>query len=162
MKQQLKRLEAVILFLLIWIILNENARPMTILLGVLFSIVALVMSNKILGIDYGMTFYEPPYLLVKYFLTLIVWVYKSGFDMMKRIVKGDVSPTFVKYESKLKAQVSLVLLSNSITLTPGTATMERDGANLTILSADPDEAVVREGIAVMEATLEHLEDRRGL
>jgi multicomponent Na+:H+ antiporter subunit E len=63
---------------------------------------------------------------------LIYWVWlfkeilKSGWDVSKIIVhpKLPISPTLVRFKPSQKTEVGLVLHANSITLTPGTITIE--------------------------------------
>ncbi|MDI1246339.1 MAG: Na+/H+ antiporter subunit E [Rhodoferax sp.] len=53
-------------------------------------------------------------------------VLKSGWDVSKIIVhpKLPISPTLVRFRPSQKTEVGLVLHANSITLTPGTITIE--------------------------------------
>jgi len=160
MKTYYKRFEALAFFLIIWIILNENFRVDTIIVGAFMAVGTLALTNKLLGIDFAEEFYEPPYALFKYFLKLVFEIYKASFDVIRRIFKGDIHPSFVEYESKFKEELPLVLLSNSITIVPGTAVIERCGSTLTILIADTDPALALKDTAALEKTLEKLERER--
>ena len=157
MKYYYKRIEAIAFFMGIWVILNENFRERTLWVGLVISMGTLFITNKLLDIDYAEVFYEPPYALFKYFLTLLIEIYKASFDMLKRIFTGNIHPIFVEYESRFTGELPLVLLSNSITLTPGTAVAQRCGSKLTILSADPDPQSARDGAAGLEKSLEKLD-----
>jgi len=63
---------------------------------------------------------------------LVYWVWlfkeiiKSAWDVSKIIVnpKLPISPTMVRFKPSQKTEVGLVLHANSITLTPGTITIE--------------------------------------
>ena len=63
---------------------------------------------------------------------LVYWVWlgkeilKSGWDVSKIILnpKLPISPTLVRFKPSQKSDVGLVLHANSITLTPGTLTIE--------------------------------------
>ncbi|MCL1950041.1 MAG: Na+/H+ antiporter subunit E [Turicibacter sp.] len=160
MKTYYKKVESLVFFLLIWVILNENARLDTILIGAAISLLTLTLTNKLVGFDFAEEFYESPFAMVQYFVTLMKEIYKGSFDMFKRIFTKNIHPTFMEYESGFKKELPLVLLSNSVTLVPGTATYERNGSKLFILSAEPDEASVMADTLSLEKSLEKLEAKR--
>ncbi len=67
---------------------------------------------------------------VVYFYVLVVAIFKSNWDVAKIVLnpKMDISPGFIKYRARVRKPLNRVILANSITLTPGTLTveMERD------------------------------------
>ncbi len=148
MKQEgvhVKKLQTIVIFMIIWVILNENIRPFTLISGIVISIFTLQFTNRLLKMDYSEEFYVPPVAAIVYLFQIIKEIYLAGFDMVKRIFTGNVHPTFIEYESQLSDQMALVLLANSITLTPGTVTVDRYQNHMTILSANPDVEDVRAG-----------------
>ena len=50
----------------------------------------------------------------------------ANVDVVYRVITGRINPGIVKISPKLKTDLSLTLLANSITLTPGTLTVEVD------------------------------------
>lgn len=54
---------------------------------------------------------------------------KSNLDVAFRVVnpKLPINPGIVKVKTKLKSRLGRIILANSITLTPGTLTVETDG-----------------------------------
>lgn len=63
---------------------------------------------------------------VTYIYLLIIAIFKANWDVAKIVLKPklDISPGFVKYRTKVKKPFTRVILANSITLTPGTLTVE--------------------------------------
>lgn len=63
---------------------------------------------------------------ISYFFILVVAIFKANWDVARLVLapKLDISPGFVKYRSKVKKPLNRVILANSITLTPGTLTVE--------------------------------------
>lgn len=63
---------------------------------------------------------------VVYFYVLVVAVFKANWDVAKIVLKPkmDISPGFIRYRTKVKKPLNRVILANSITLTPGTLTVE--------------------------------------
>ncbi|MCW3491367.1 Na+/H+ antiporter subunit E [Dethiobacter alkaliphilus] len=63
---------------------------------------------------------------IKYFYILVVEIFKANWDVARIVLnpKLDISPGFVKYRTEVKKPLNRVILANSITLTPGTLTVE--------------------------------------
>lgn len=66
---------------------------------------------------------------VAYIFVFIIELLKSNFDVANRVVqrKIPINPGIVKVKTKLKSKLGRVILANSITLTPGTLTVETNG-----------------------------------
>ena len=160
MKTFAKNLQMVIVFTIVWIILNENMRPLTLLTGSLISILTLNLTNKLLKLDYANVFNFSPLSFIMYMIWIIIEIYYSGYDMFKRIIKGDIEPTFMEYESKFKDPVSLVILSNTITLPPGSVTIDRDENVLSIITATAETEKFHKEIERIERNLERIGRRK--
>jgi multicomponent Na+:H+ antiporter subunit E len=61
-----------------------------------------------------------------YLYHLIVSIFKSNWDVAKIVLRRDmaISPCFVRFSTKVRKPLNRVILGNSITLTPGTLTVE--------------------------------------
>ncbi len=66
---------------------------------------------------------------IAYFIVLIVEIIKATIDVAARTVNGKVEPVIMEIETELKRPVSQVILANSITLTPGTLSIDVDEEN---------------------------------
>lgn len=70
------------------------------------------------------------YYAITYFLVLIWEIIKAVIDVTGKSIKGgDYNPQIVDIETELKRPVSQTILANSITLTPGTLTVDLDSNN---------------------------------
>ncbi len=69
---------------------------------------------------------------IAYFIVLIVEIIKATIDVAARTVNGKVEPVIMEIETELKRPVSQVILANSITLTPGTLSIDVDTENCII------------------------------
>src|SRR6056297_514082 len=67
-------------------------------------------------------------------LNLIKEIYISSFSYIKRIIKKDCQPFITEVELEVKDPLIITIISNSITLTPGTITVNAEGNKLTVLS----------------------------
>jgi multicomponent Na+:H+ antiporter subunit E len=64
---------------------------------------------------------------VKYlFGPFAVGLYKANIDVAARVITGKINPGIVKLRPGLKTEEGLTFLANSITLTPGTLTVDVD------------------------------------
>ena len=68
-------------------------------------------------------------LYVPYFFYYVI---RANIDVMLRVIHPDVPirPGIVKVRTKLTGEMGRTFLANSITLTPGTLTVDIDGQNL--------------------------------
>lgn len=108
--------------LLLWS-LNE------IIVGLFLSIVVGIIARNIfcMGGDYRML--SPKrigmfiiYIIGPFFMEMV----KANFDVAYRVITGKINPGIVKIKSGLKTDFGVTLLANSITLTPGTLTVDID------------------------------------
>jgi multicomponent Na+:H+ antiporter subunit E len=82
-------------------------------------------------------------------LVLFVEMAKANYDVAKRVVTGEIRPGIVRIKPGLKQDLSVALLANSITLTPGTLTVDVDPESNDLfihwinvpLDADPTEKI---------------------
>ena len=51
---------------------------------------------------------------------------KANFDVVYRVITGRINPGIVRISPKLKTDLGLMMLANSITLTPGTLSVDVD------------------------------------
>ena len=63
---------------------------------------------------------------IVFFVRLVVEIIKAVIDTASCCLKGNVDPVVLEIRPDLKRPVSLAILSNTITLTPGTITIDMD------------------------------------
>ena len=66
---------------------------------------------------------------IAYFIILIFEIIKATVDVATRTVNGDIEPIIVEIPTILKRPISQTILANSITLTPGTLSIDLDSKN---------------------------------
>jgi len=69
---------------------------------------------------------------IAYFFVLMIEIINATFDVAIRTLNGNVEPVIVEIETELKRPISQVILVNSITLTPGTLSIDVDTENCII------------------------------
>lgn len=159
-----KARDTVVLFatvLLFWIMLMDTLAADSLLAGVLASLViALLFRN---GLSFFTEFRATPRSFVAgvffygYFLKELV---KSNLRLAAIVLSPDlpIRPGIVKVRTRLKSRMGRLMLANSITLTPGTLTVELDGEWLYIhwvqVEATDIDAATAEIVAGFERYLE--------
>ncbi|MDX9800045.1 MAG: Na+/H+ antiporter subunit E [Spirochaetia bacterium] len=72
------------------------------------------------------------HLLIFYLLFLLFKMYASSFAVLYNVIRGNINPRVVHFRTKLKSDIARVILTNSITLTPGTITLNLDDDHLIV------------------------------
>ncbi len=65
-------------------------------------------------------------IMLVYTIPLFIEMVKANFDVAYRVITGDIKPGIVKITPDLKTDLGVTFLANSITLTPGTLTVDVD------------------------------------
>lgn len=136
----------VALLTIVWIVYNESADLATIGLGVVLAFIALILTDTfVMKEDYRQAYQINLVSVLKYIPFIFLQIYISGFDAIYRVFIGKVNVGVVEIKTKLPTEFQRSLLSNAITLTPGTVTLDQDDEDMTIIwldcaTPDPDEA----------------------
>ena len=69
---------------------------------------------------------------IAYFVRLFIEIFKANIGVLKVIVTGKTDPYIRTIQTPLKTKLARLLLANSITLTPGTVTVQLEGDKLTV------------------------------
>lgn len=115
------------LLLAFWVLLNGRITAEIMILGVLICGVIYGWCCKVLGMDWRRELRYARRIpgAVKYLLILLVEVVRAALDVMLLTLSPkakEVKPRLVYFKSPVKTDTGKVILSNSITLTPGTIT----------------------------------------
>ncbi len=125
-------------FVSIWFIFNEGALGLNLIIGIVSSILALAIIYKVIEFDYVKEYRIPIFKFIKYIALLLVNVYVSGFHTAYLILTNKAKPGFVtdKLDTYIRSEFLQEIVANSITLTPGTITVDNNDGELTVLCID--------------------------
>jgi len=118
-----------------WILFTGTLALFSLFLGVIFSfcIALLTYSIFIEEKEAARRFLLPHvYLIPIYLAVLLFKIYIASFKMVINLIKGNINPRIVHFRTKLKSDLAKVILANSITLTPGTVTLDLDEDHLVV------------------------------
>lgn len=113
----------------LWLALTWSLAPYNILLGVVVSaLVSLLTGDMFVRRPY--VFKQPSrYLYFARYLPIFLWeCFKANCDVAYRVSHPamPIHPGIVKVKTRLKSETGLTFLANSITLTPGTLSVDID------------------------------------
>ena len=152
----MKKFELFFLLLVVWVLLVWPFDPQTgavslqdILMGILVALLATFLMKEVIPAD--VEFRIGPvrlFWLLCYAVVLAVYIVKANVDVAWRVMHPDmpIRPGIVKVKTNLKTPAAITMLANSITLTPGTLTINAlaDGTLyvhwIFVKTEDPDEA----------------------
>lgn len=129
--EQLKKINRILItfffLMLLWQLFTFSLDPFSLLLGGIFSfVIALVTSD--LFIEKKERIHEgnlPRFEFFLFYIFVLLWeIYVSSFSVVYKIITMKINPGIVKIRTRLKSKFAQALLANSITLTPGTVTID--------------------------------------
>ncbi|AMM54788.1 Na+/H+ antiporter subunit E [Pyrococcus kukulkanii] len=125
-----KYLYTFIVLFVIWLFLTASLDPQELLIGAIFSAIVALLTYDIFTTR-GLANLHPK--RVAYFIAYIpyfLWaMILANLDVAYRVLhpKRPINPGIVECRTELKNNVGRLALANSITLTPGTITLDVDG-----------------------------------
>ena len=126
---------AVIALFLLWIVLTSTIFWQELLAGLVFSIIIASLSYSMFD-EKGMKNLSPRRIIYALgYAPFFLWeVVKANFDVAYRVIHPDmpIRPGIVEIKTDMKTDIGKLGLANSITLTPGTLTMDIDGDRMFI------------------------------
>lgn len=123
------------ILLVFWMLFTFNFSYLNLIAGIIVCFVVTRLSYGILYNEKGFIFKALRIkIIIKYFLNLLLEIYKSSFSYMIRIIKKDCEPCIVEVELSVTDPLAIAIISNSITLTPGTLTVDVNDNKLTVLA----------------------------
>ena len=109
------------------------------MLGALVSVILTIILAKL--VNYTIDYRFPVKLLVFIFAYLPIFIWQlilANIDVARRVLspKIPLNPGFVKIKTDLKGDFAKLTLANSITLTPGTLSVDVDGEYIYVHTID--------------------------
>jgi multicomponent Na+:H+ antiporter subunit E len=144
----LRRISLAIALFVFWLLLSGHYTPFLVAAGFGSSLAVVWFSTRLMSVvdPEG----HPVHLTVgaiTYWPWLLWEITKSAWDVTRRILhpKLPISPVLVRLEASQETEAGRVTYGNSITLTPGTITLELEGDKLLV------HALTREGAESLKA-----------
>ena len=118
-----------------WILFTGTFAPYSLLLGLFFSTVIALATYSFFIEEYEASrrsLLPRLYLLIAYMFVMLVKIYAASFKVAWRVLTGRINPRIVHFRTRLSSDLARAILANSITLTPGTVTLDLDEDHLVV------------------------------
>lgn len=129
-----------------WWVLSGYTKPLILTLGGISIVTVLIMCARMRILDRETAPYMTVPQTLAYFVWLFVEIVKANVAVVKAVLSPDleVSPTMTKIPVKGMTDLSRTMFANSITLTPGTVSVEMADDHILVHAllsemSDPDD-----------------------
>ena len=118
----------------LWLGLSGIYTPLVLTLAVISIFISVLLAARLETVDRE----GSPYVRLVGFLLYFPWlakeIVKANISVIRACVKADldIAPALVKVKTVCKSDLAKVTFANSITLTPGTVTVEIEGDKLLV------------------------------
>ena len=123
----MRRLIYFVLAFIIWLLLTWSLQAQTIIAGLAASVIVSLLFHEILPKEHNV-FISPVriFWFLVYIPVFFYYVIVANIDVAYRVLhpKMPINPGIVKIKTNLKTDSGITALANSITLTPGTLTID--------------------------------------
>ncbi len=119
----------------VWLLFTASFGTFSLVAGAIGSllIAALTYDVFIAKHQASLRFFLPnPLHLLIYFFVMFFFIYQSSVVMLAAVITGRVNPRIVHFRTRVRSDVARMVLANSITLTPGTITLDLNDDHLTV------------------------------
>jgi len=132
---------------LVWLLLSGIFEPLILAFGLVSCLGVVAIALRMEVIDHEGHPIHLGWKAFAYWPWLALEIVKANLDVARRIADPalPISPTLVKLKTSQKSELGQVIYANSITLTPGTVSIDVEGDEITVhaLSADGAAALER-------------------
>tara|TARA_B110000467_G_C17936392_1_gene272522 strand:+ start:49 stop:555 length:507 start_codon:yes stop_codon:yes gene_type:complete len=110
-----------------WLLMSGIFEPLILILGVLSCALVVAIAVRMDVIDHEAVPVHLTFKVLMYWPWLLWEIIKANIDVTKRVLGfADISPTMVRIKATQKTDLGIVIFANSITLTPGTISIDVD------------------------------------
>jgi len=153
------RLLGFMLAMVIWLLLTWRLDAASVVVGVLASGAAAVLFGELLTVYPWKALKPSRYFWFLCYVPVFLWeMVKANLDVAYRVMHPmlPINPGLVKIKTKLKSDISKTVLANSITLTPGTMTVDIKGDELYVHWIDVRETDVEKATEAIAGRFEKI------
>lgn len=119
----------------VWLIFSSRFQLYSLLAGGLGAIIVAALTYEVFLARHqaSIRFFVPnPFFFIAYFFLVVYYLYAASFKMLAAVVTKKVRPRIVHFRTTLHSDLARMTLANSITLTPGTITVDLNDDHLTV------------------------------
>ncbi len=117
-----------------WLTLSGYFKPMLLTLGVISIGFVLWLCQRMKIMDRETVPYDATPRILRYFVWLFAEITKANMKVVKAVLNPnlEVSPTLIRVPALQKTDIGRTIFANSITLTPGTVSIDMKGNEILV------------------------------
>jgi multicomponent Na+:H+ antiporter subunit E len=127
-----------ILLAIFWLLLSGFLKPLLLIFGVISVLLVLVVIKRMNDIDHEHMSFEFSPKMFGYIGWLIGQIVASSIQVTKLVFTKDISPAIAKLPVDDLPEEKRIVYANSITLTPGTLSVDLDDKKVTVHALQKD------------------------
>ncbi|MEO0981998.1 MAG: Na+/H+ antiporter subunit E [Pseudomonadota bacterium] len=118
----------------LWLGLSGLFKPLILSLGTVSIVVSAILAMRLGLVDKEVSPYGRLPVFFRYWTWLVGEIFKANWTVIRACLRADldIDPALVKVKTRCESDLAKTVFANSITLTPGTVTVEVDGGNLLV------------------------------
>ena len=126
----------------VWLLLSGHFEPLILMLGLASCVIVVVIAKRMDFVDHEGHPIHLTRRAVGYWLWLSWEIVKANIDVARRVLapRIAINPTMVRLASSQKSDLGLVIYANSITLTPGTISVDVEPGEILVHALSRDAA----------------------
>jgi len=130
----------------VWLLLSGMPEPLLLALGLASCIVVVIITRRMDLVDHEGHPVHLTWRAIVYWPWLAWEVVKANIDVARLVLDPTmpITPTMVRLKASQKTDLGLVIYANSITLTPGTVSVDVEPGEILV------HAISRDGAAALE------------
>tara|TARA_X000000368_G_C22580814_1_gene514984 strand:- start:52 stop:531 length:480 start_codon:yes stop_codon:yes gene_type:complete len=143
----MKKIVTLIFLALLWLLMSGLYKTLILSFGVVSVILVMYFTKRMAEKDgYELKSHLSIFNTVKYFGWLFLEVVKSNWEVSKILLSKtiEINQKFVETPASQKSDLAKVLFANSITLTPGTVTVETEDHSFIVHALNVTESSMAE------------------
>lgn len=147
---------------LLWLTLSGRVTDVLVLsLGAVSILIAIVLTERFGILDGETSSFHRLWMLIPYWIWLFIEIVKANIAVTRTVVSADldITPRLVSVPADTKTEFARTVFANSITLTPGTVTVQA-GDNTLLVHALLGEMADPKGFAEMQERSVRASERR--
>jgi multicomponent Na+:H+ antiporter subunit E len=128
-------LSVFVVMVLLWLLLAGSLHPQELIAALVVGVIASAIAGPRLAVFSGVRLTPAaPLSLLRYLIRFVTALVRANLDMARRVLTPSLPlrPAVVEVKTELQSSLGRLLLANSITLTPGTLTVDVQGDRLLI------------------------------
>ncbi len=118
----------------VWLLLSGIFTPFLLVLGAISCVLVVLIALRMDVVDREAVPFHLGGRIFGYWLWLIWQIIIANFDVAKRVLSPSlpISPRLIKVSAMQEGPIGQVIFANSITLTPGTVSVDVDQGEITV------------------------------